>query len=181
MELAMEEKICSMTISERGSDNQPIRYGICLAGRDYKYEERRNKREDFQLQQYDTPDKGFPLQTGRQCRICKNKLYWSSYDKPKLHCLQSSLTNDMVESNICNVEFKRMKQSLQRGDVEKLDEKWSKMFGIRQACWKHPRGSRYAWREGVPKEGHETSGKEEVLKETYVHPRQYGDRIAGTV
>jgi hypothetical protein len=45
-----------------------------------------------------------------------------------------------------------MKQSLQQGDVEKFDEKWSKMFGIHQEYWKHPRGSRYARREGVPKE-----------------------------
>jgi hypothetical protein len=57
-----------------------------------------------------------------------------------------------------------MKQKLQRGDVEKFDEKWSKMFGIRQAYWKHPRGSRYAWRQGVPKEGYEPVVKKRVRK-----------------
>jgi hypothetical protein len=46
----------------------------------------------------------------------------------------------------------RMKLSLERGDVEKFDGKWSKMFGIRQAYWKHPRGSKYARRYGFPKE-----------------------------
>jgi hypothetical protein len=30
--LALEEKIWSMTIAERGSDDQPIRFGICIAG-----------------------------------------------------------------------------------------------------------------------------------------------------
>jgi hypothetical protein len=63
-----------------------------------------------------------------------------------------TLTNDMVWSNVCDEAFKRMKLSLERGDVENFEEKWSKMFGIRQAYWKHPRGSKYARRNGFPKE-----------------------------
>jgi hypothetical protein len=77
------------------------------------------------------------------------------YDKEKLLCLHPTLTNNMVLSNVCDEAFKQMKQSLERGDVEKFDEKWSKMFGIRQAYWKHPRGSKFARRYGFPKEGHE--------------------------
>jgi hypothetical protein len=45
-----------------------------------------------------------------------------------------------------------MKQSLQPIDVENFDDKWSKMYGILKAYWKHPRGSRYARWLGVPKE-----------------------------
>jgi hypothetical protein len=58
----------------------------------------------------------------------------------------------MVQSYVGDEAFKRMQLSLERGDVEKFDEKWSKMFGIRQGYWKHPRGSCYARREGVPKD-----------------------------
>jgi hypothetical protein len=57
-----------------------------------------------------------------------------------------------------------MKLSLERGNVEKIDEKWSKMFGIRQAYWKHPRGSKYARRNGVPKEGYEAVVKKRFRK-----------------
>jgi hypothetical protein len=46
----------------------------------------------------------------------------------------------MIQSYVCDEAFKQMKLSLERGDVEKFDEKWSKMFGIHQAYWKHPRG-----------------------------------------
>jgi hypothetical protein len=62
MELAIEEKIRSVAIAEAGSDNQPIRYRICIAGQDSNYDERRNEREYCQLWQHDTPDKSFPLQ-----------------------------------------------------------------------------------------------------------------------
>jgi hypothetical protein len=70
----------------------------------------------------------------------------------------------MVQSNVCDEAFKRMKQSLERGDVEKFDEKWSKMFGIRQAYWKHPRGSKFAQRYGFPKEGYEAVVKKMFRK-----------------
>jgi hypothetical protein len=70
----------------------------------------------------------------------------------------------MVESYVCDEAFKRMRQSLQRGDVENFDETWSKMFGIRQAYWKHPRGLRYARCEGVPKEGYEPVVKKRCRK-----------------
>jgi hypothetical protein len=97
-------------------------------------------------------EKQFPLQTERRCCCCNNELYWSLYDKDKLLRLQPTLTNDMVQSNVCDEAFKWMKQSLEQGDVEKFDEKWSKMYGIGQAYWKHPRGSKYARRNGFPKE-----------------------------
>jgi hypothetical protein len=150
--LAFEEKIWSMTIAERGSDDQPIRFGICIAGQDANIYKRRDETEGCQLRQEETTEKKFPLQTGRRCRGCNNKLYWSSYDTPKLLCLQATPTNNMVRSYVCDEAFKRMKLSLERGDVEKLDKKWSKMFSICQAYWKHPRGLRYARREGAPKE-----------------------------
>jgi hypothetical protein len=70
----------------------------------------------------------------------------------------------MVQSYVCDVAFKRMKQSLERGDIEKFDEKWSKMYGIRQAYWKHPRGSKYARRYGFPKEGYEAVVKKRFRK-----------------
>jgi hypothetical protein len=54
-----------------------------------------------------------------------------------------------------------MKTSLQRA---KIDEKWSKMFGICQAYWKHPRGLRYAQREGVSKEGYNSVVKKRFRK-----------------
>jgi hypothetical protein len=57
-----------------------------------------------------------------------------------------------------------MKQSLERGDVEKFDEKWSKMYGIRKAYWKHPRGSKYSRRNGFPKEGYEAVVKKRFRK-----------------
>jgi hypothetical protein len=133
-----------MTIAERGSDDQPIRFGICIAGQDSNNYDQRDETEGCQLQQEDTTEKKFPLQTGRRCHSCNYKLYWSLYDKPKLLRLQAMLTNDMVQSYVCDEAFKQMKLSLERGDVEKFDEKWSKMVGICQTYWKHPRGSRYA-------------------------------------
>jgi hypothetical protein len=151
--LALEEKNWSMTIAERGLDDQPIRFGICIAGQDANIYVQRDETEGCQLQQEYTMEKKFSLQTGRHCRFCNNKLYRSLYDKPRLLCLQATLTNNMVQSYVCDEAFKQMKLSLEQGDVEKFDEKWSKMFGTRQAYWKHPRGSRYAHREGVPKEG----------------------------
>jgi hypothetical protein len=144
--LALEEKILSMTIAERGSDDQPIRFGICIAGANANVYERRDETEGCWLRQADTMEKQLPLQTGRRCLCCNNELYWSSYDKPKLLCLQPTLTINMVQSYVCDEAFKRMKLSLERGDVEKCDEKWSKMFVIRQAYWKHPRGSKFAQR-----------------------------------
>jgi hypothetical protein len=57
-----------------------------------------------------------------------------------------------------------MKQSLERGDVEKFEEKWSKMYGIRKAYWKHPRGSKYARRNGFPKDGYEAVIKKSFRK-----------------
>jgi hypothetical protein len=60
----------------------------------------------------------------------------------------------MVQSYVCDEAFKRMKQSLERGYVEKFDEKWSEMYGIRKAYWKHPGGSKFARRNGFPKEGY---------------------------
>jgi hypothetical protein len=41
--LALEEKIWSMTIAERGSDDQPIRFGICIQGADTRVYEQRNE------------------------------------------------------------------------------------------------------------------------------------------
>jgi hypothetical protein len=38
------------------------------------------------------------------------------------------------------------------------------MFGVHQAYWKHPRGLRYAWCEGVPKEGYEPVVKKRFRK-----------------
>jgi hypothetical protein len=84
--------------------------------------------------------------------------------KPKLLCLHSTLTNNLVESNVWDEASKRMKQSLQRGAVAKFDEKWSKMLGIRQEYWKHPRGSRDARREGVSKERYESVVKKRFRK-----------------
>jgi hypothetical protein len=153
--LELEEKIWSFTIAERGSDDLAIRFGICIAGENANIYEQRDETKGCRLRQEDTTEKQFPLQPGRRCRCCNNELYWSSYDKPKFLCLQATLTNDMVQSYVCDEVFKQMNLSLKRGDVEKFDEKWSKMFSIGQAYWKHPRGLRYAWREGVPKEGYE--------------------------
>jgi hypothetical protein len=154
--LALEEKIWSMTIAERGSDDQPIRFGICIQGADTRVYERRNEREEgCRLQEEETVEKQFPLKTGRRCCCCNYELYWSSYDKDKLLFLQPRLTNDMVQSYVCDEAFKRMKQSIERGDVEKFEEKWSKMYGIRKAYWKHPQGLKYARRNGFPKEGYE--------------------------
>jgi hypothetical protein len=142
--------------------------------------ERIDETEGCRLRQEETTEKKFPLQTGRRCRCCKYELYWSSYDKEKLLRLQPMLTNNMVQSYNCDEAFKQMKQSLERGDVEKFDEKWSKMFGIRQAYWKHPRGSKFARRYGFPKEGYEAVVKKR-FRETYVHLRRYGPTIVGTV
>jgi hypothetical protein len=145
-----------MTTADRGADDQPIRFGICIQGRDARDYERRDETEDYcKLRQEATREKQFPLQTGRRCRCCNYELYWSSYDKDKLLRIQPTLTNDMVQSYVCDEAFKRMKQSLERGDVEKFEEKWSKMYGIRKAYWKHPRGSKYARRNGFPKDGYE--------------------------
>jgi hypothetical protein len=70
----------------------------------------------------------------------------------------------MVQSYVSDEAFKLMKLSLERGDLEKFDEKWSKMFGICQAYWKHPRGSKYARLEGVPKEGYKAVVKKRFRK-----------------
>jgi hypothetical protein len=70
----------------------------------------------------------------------------------------------MVQSYVCDEACKRMKQSLEQGDVEKFDEKWSKMYGIRKAYWNHPRGSKYARRNGFPKEGYEAVVKKRLRK-----------------
>jgi hypothetical protein len=46
--LALEEKIWSMTIAERGSDDQPIRFGICISGANANiYERRDEKRRNY--------------------------------------------------------------------------------------------------------------------------------------
>jgi hypothetical protein len=67
--LALEEKIWPMTIAERGADNQPIRYGICIQGGDTRVYKQRDEIEDWcKLRQEATPEKKFPLQTGRRCR-----------------------------------------------------------------------------------------------------------------
>jgi hypothetical protein len=93
--LALEGKIWSMTIAEQGSDDQPIRFDICIAGANANIYERRDETE------------------GR-CRCCNYELYWSSYDKAKLLRLQPTLTNNMVQSYVCDEAFKRMKLSLER-------------------------------------------------------------------
>jgi hypothetical protein len=60
--LALEEKIWSMTIAERGSDDQPIRFGICIQGADTKVYERRDETEEgCRLRQEGTAEKQFPL------------------------------------------------------------------------------------------------------------------------
>jgi hypothetical protein len=163
--LALEEKIWLMNIAERGSDDQPIRFGICIQGADTRVYDRRDETEDeCRLQQETTTEKQFPLQTGRRCRCCNYELYWSSYDKDKLLRLQPTLTNDMVQSYVCDEAFKRMKQSLELGVVEKFDEKWSKMYVIRNAYWKHPRGSKYARGKGFPNKGYESVVKKRFRK-----------------
>jgi hypothetical protein len=48
MKLAVKENIWSLTIAERGSDNQPIRFGICIAGRYSNNNKQRNESEDCQ-------------------------------------------------------------------------------------------------------------------------------------
>jgi hypothetical protein len=70
----------------------------------------------------------------------------------------------MVQSYVCDEAFEHMKQSLERGDVEKFDEKWSKMLGIRQGYWKHPRGLKFARRYGFPKEGYKAVVKKRFRK-----------------
>jgi hypothetical protein len=70
----------------------------------------------------------------------------------------------MVQSYVCDEAFKRMKPSLERGEVEKFEEKWSKMYGIRKAYWKHPRRSKYARRHGFPQEGYEAVVKKRFRK-----------------
>jgi hypothetical protein len=115
--LALEEKIWSMTIAEQGSDDQPIRFGICIQGANTDFYERRDETEVCRLRQEETVEKQFPLQTGRRCCCCNYKLYWSSYDKDKLLRLQQMLTIDMVQSYVCDEAFKRMKLSLERGDT----------------------------------------------------------------
>jgi hypothetical protein len=121
--LALEEKIWSMTVAERGADDQPIRFGICIQGGNAEIYARRDETEGCRLRQEETVENQFPLQTGRRCRCCNYELYWSSYDKDKLLRLQPTLTNDMVQSYVCDQAFKRMKQSLERVDVERFDEK----------------------------------------------------------
>jgi hypothetical protein len=66
-----------------------------------------------------------------------------------------------------------MKLSLERGNVEKLDEKWSKMFCVRQSYWKHPRGSKFARHYGFPKEGY----KEVVKKRFRKKPMYTQDNV----
>jgi hypothetical protein len=72
--LALEEKIWSMKIAERGSDDQPIRFGIGIAGENANIYKRRDETEVCRLRQEDTTEKKFPLQTGRRCRYCNNEL-----------------------------------------------------------------------------------------------------------
>jgi hypothetical protein len=80
--LALEEKIWSMTIAERGSDDQPIRFGICIVGENANIYERRDETDGgCRLRQEANTEKRFQLQTGRRCRCCNYELYWSSYDK----------------------------------------------------------------------------------------------------
>jgi hypothetical protein len=68
-----------------------------------------------------------------------------------------------------------MKQSLQRGNVENFDEKWSKMYGMRKAYWKHPCGSQYGRWLGVPKEWYDPVIKKRFRKKpTY---KQEGVKI----
>jgi hypothetical protein len=85
-----------MTIAERGVDDQPIRFGICIQGGDAEIYSRRDETEGCRIGQEETPEKQFPLQTGRRCCCCNYELYWSSYDKDILLRLQPTLTNDMV-------------------------------------------------------------------------------------
>jgi hypothetical protein len=70
----------------------------------------------------------------------------------------------MVQSNVCDEALKPMKLSLERGDVEKFDEKWSKMYGIRQEYWRYPRGSKFARCYVFPKEGYKAVVKKRFRK-----------------
>jgi hypothetical protein len=78
--LALEEKIWSMTIAERGKNDQPIRFGICIQGGDARVYERRDETEDYcKLRQEDTPEKQFPLQTGQRLLNnlgCPQRITW---------------------------------------------------------------------------------------------------------
>jgi hypothetical protein len=49
--LTLEEKIWPMTIAERGSDDQLIRFGICIAGEDANIYEQRDETEGCWLRQ----------------------------------------------------------------------------------------------------------------------------------
>jgi hypothetical protein len=89
--LALEEKIWLMTKAERGADNQPIRFGICIQGGDAEIYARRDETVGCRLRQEETVEKQLPLQTGRRCRCCNYELYWSSYDKDKLLRQQPTL------------------------------------------------------------------------------------------
>jgi hypothetical protein len=48
-----------MTIAEQGLDNQPIRFGICIAGQDSNNYDQRGETEGCQLQQEDRTEKIF--------------------------------------------------------------------------------------------------------------------------
>jgi hypothetical protein len=105
------------------------------------------------------------------CRVCSKILgigsaerAWGDVKHLKTNKKATFLTNDMIQSYVCDDVFKCMKLSLEQGDVEKFDEKWSKMFSIRQAYWKHPRGSKFARRYGFPKEGYEAMVKKRFKK-----------------
>jgi hypothetical protein len=89
------------------------------------------------------------------------------YNKAKLLPLQPSLTyNLLLESKIHVEAYKKMKQSLQRGDLESFEGKWRKMYGIRKVYWRHPYRSQYARWLGLPKEGYSPVIKKRVRKKS---------------
>jgi hypothetical protein len=74
--LALEEKIWSMTIAERGSDDQLIKFDICMVGANANIYDQRDETKGCRLRQEETTENQFPLQTGRCCRCCYYELYW---------------------------------------------------------------------------------------------------------
>jgi hypothetical protein len=68
METALKEIILVKMIAERGSDNQPIRFGICL---DTKESEERNMILSHCML---WACGEFLLQTGRKCKGCEEEL-----------------------------------------------------------------------------------------------------------
>jgi hypothetical protein len=57
--LALEEKIWSMMIAERGADDQPIRFGICIQGGGAEIYARRDETEGCRLRQEETVENNF--------------------------------------------------------------------------------------------------------------------------